>query len=340
MQTLIASIIVFGVIIFVHELGHFIAARRSGIKVLELALGFGPKIFGWSRDGTDYSLRAVPFGGFCRMLGEDDPEEKDHPDSFARKPLLNRIAVVAAGSIMNFLLAIMLLFSVYFFFLGVPEENSTKIGSVIDERPAAEAGIKEGDELKSIDGVTVNNWSEVVSQIESKAGVPITIELLRNGERELLTVTPLSEDTPDGSRGVIGITSHFAKYRLGASFGMAFDYIAFILTALYQTFTGQIPLDVVGPVGIIGFVGEAASMGIVNLIMLTALISFSLGFMNLLPIPALDGGRLIFLFIEGIRGKPLAPEKEGMIHMIGFAALILLIIVVTYNDLLRMDIIR
>ena len=169
MQTLIASIIVFGLIIFVHELGHYIAARLSGIKVLELALGFGPRLIGWSRGGTDYSLRIIPFGGFCRMLGED-PSEKDDPGNFTEKPLLSRIAVVVAGPLMNFVLALLLLFSVYFFFVGVPITDSTGIGNVVPGHPAAEAGLQTGDQLTAIDGVNVSNWNDVVSLIEDKEG--------------------------------------------------------------------------------------------------------------------------------------------------------------------------
>lgn len=336
MQTLIASIIVFGIIIFVHEYGHYIAARRSGIKVLELALGFGPRILGWSKEGTDYSLRAIPFGGFCRMLGED-PDEKDEPGNFMEKPIKNRIAVVAAGSVMNFVLAIVLLFVVYFFFVGVPVEESTQIGGVVPERPAAEVGLQEGDELLAVEGVAVDEWQDVVALIEQREGEEITLTFVREGDERTVSVTPVTQETPEGGeRGVIGITPPVAKYNFLGSITTSFQYIGLILTALYQTVTGQIPLDVVGPVGIIGFVGEAAAMGIVNLLLLTSLISFSLGIMNILPIPALDGGRLVFLVIEGIRGRPLDPEKEGFVHMMGFAALILLILVVTYNDILRM----
>ncbi len=336
MQTLIASIIVFGIIIFVHEYGHYIAARRSGIKVLELALGFGPRLLGWSKDGTDYSLRAVPFGGFCRMLGED-PAEKDEPGNFLEKSLGSRMAVVAAGSIMNFLLAIVLLFVVYFFFVGVPVEDSTAIGGVIPDRPAAEVGLQAGDEIVAVEGVTVDEWPDVVALIEERAGEAVTLNFIREGEERVVSVTPVLEPTPEGGeRGVIGIIPPVTRYAFLGSLSTSFQYIGLILTALYQTITGQIPLDVVGPVGIIGFVGEAAATGVVSLLLLTALISFSLGLMNILPIPALDGGRLVFLIIEGIRGRPLDPEKEGFVHMIGFAVLILLILVVTYNDILRL----
>lgn len=339
MQTLIASIIVFGLIIFVHELGHYIAARLSGIKVLELALGFGPRLIGWSRGGTDYSLRIIPFGGFCRMLGED-PSEKDDPGNFTEKPLLSRIAVVVAGPLMNFVLALLLLFSVYFFFVGVPITDSTGIGNVVPGHPAAEAGLQAGDQLIAIDGVNVSNWNDVVSLIEDKEGRQVELAFIRDGKQNVISITPIAEETPEGTRGVIGITPRVEKFVFGGAINSSFQYISFVLVATYQTLTGKVPLEVVGPVGIISFVGQAANNGIVSLMLLTALISFSLCIMNLLPIPALDGGRLLFLLIEGIRRRPLDPEKEGFIHMIGFAILIILILLITYNDLIRLDIFR
>lgn len=338
-QTLIASIIVFGLIIFVHELGHYIAARLSGIKVLELALGFGPRLIGWSRGGTDYSLRIIPFGGFCRMLGED-PSEKDDPGNFTEKPLLSRIAVVVAGPLMNFVLALLLLFSVYFFFVGVPITDSTGIGNVVPGHPAAEAGLQAGDQLIAIDGVNVSNWNDVVSLIEDKEGRQVELAFIRDGKQNVISITPIAEETPEGTRGVIGITPRVEKFVFGGAINSSFQYISFVLVATYQTLTGKVPLEVVGPVGIISFVGQAANNGIVSLMLLTALISFSLCIMNLLPIPALDGGRLLFLLIEGIRRRPLDPEKEGFIHMIGFAILIILILLITYNDLIRLDIFR
>ncbi len=339
MLTLIASIFVFGIIIFVHELGHYLAARRNGIKVLELALGFGPRVLGWEKDGTAYSLRAVPLGGFCRMLGED-PEERDEPGSFLEKPLRSRFAVVAAGSLMNFLLTIILIFVVHFFFLGVPVEDSTLVGGVIADQPAAEAGLREGDEIVAVEGEAVGKWPELVEKIEGRPGEEITLTLVREGEEKAVSLTPVKEETPEGERGVIGITSPVKKYVFFGSLAMSFEYIYIILASLYLTIAGEIPLEVAGPVGIVDFVGEAAATGLVNLLMLTALISFSLGLINLLPIPALDGGRLLFLLIEGLRGRPLDPEKEGLIHMIGFIMLIGLILVITYQDLIRLDIIR
>jgi len=415
--TLVAAIFVFGVIIFVHEFGHYLAARRAGIKVLELALGFGPRLLGWSRDGTDYSLRAVPLGGFCRMLGEDE-DEKDKPGNFMEKPVRSRIGVVAAGSLMNFVLAIVLIFVVYFFLLGMPAEDTTEIGQVSPDFPAAEAGLQEGDRILAVEGESVDKWQDLsriigssygekialaverngqhktikltpvvnlsllgmvieenaeignivselpaadaglqerdrivaaegkpvndlpqlVSIIENRPGEEVNLSVVRDGEEKTFSLVPVYQEHPQSLQAVIGIGPPTERFSFFRSLGASFSYIYMILESLYLTISGQIPLDVAGPVGIIDFVGEAAATGFANLLMLTALISFSVGLINILPIPALDGGRLLFLGIEGVRGKPMDPEKEGLIHMIGFAVLIALILIVTYHDLLRLDI--
>ncbi len=417
MLTLVAAIFVFGLIIFVHEFGHYLAARRAGIKVLELALGFGPRLLGWSRDGTDYSLRAVPLGGFCRMLGEDE-DEQDKPGNFMEKPVRSRIGVVAAGSLMNFVLAILLIFVVYFFLLGMPAEDTTEIGQVSPDFPAAEAGLQEGDHILAVEGESVNEWQDLshiiggkygenisltverngrqktfnltpvvdlsllgmavednaeighlapelpadeaglqegdrivavegkpvddlpglVSIIENRPGEEVNLTVVRDGEEKTFNLVPAYQEQLDGVRGIIGIGPPTERFSFFRALGTSFSYIYLILESLYLTISGQIPLDVAGPVGIIDFVGEAAATGFANLLMLTALISFSVGLINILPVPALDGGRLLFLGIEGVRGKPMDPEKEGLIHMIGFAVLIALILIVTYHDLLRLDI--
>lgn len=334
MKTLIASIFVFGLLIFFHELGHFLAARANGIEVLELAIGFGPKLLGWRRDKTDYSLRLFPLGGFCRMLGES-PEEAGRPGSFTEKSPGRRALVLAAGPAMNLLLALLLFFIIFFFFIGVQQLDSTSIGAVLPGTPAAEAGLQEGDEITAIDGEAVDNWTDLVRAIEKKPGENITLTAKRSGEIKVFNLT--AEIDPDGS-GKIGVSPHLERYRFGGALGTSFERFGFIIASIAQVFTGRVPLDVTGPVGIIKIVGDAAQTGLVNLLWLTGLISISLGLINLLPVPALDGGRLLFVIIEALRGRPLDPEKEGLIHFIGFLLLVALILLVTYNDLIRLDI--
>ncbi len=336
MQTFIAAVFVFGLLIFAHEFGHYIVARWSGIRVLELAIGFGPKILGWSKDGTDYSLRVFPLGGFCRMLGES-PEEANEPDSFPQKSVPKRAAVLAAGAITNLLLAFVVFFTIFFFLVGVPQTDSSRLGEVFSGSPAEEAGLQAGDEIISVDGIQVETWEQVVAAIENKPGQEVTIVARRNGE--VKEFAPVAELVPETGRGMVGISAVYEKYNFMESVQISLGHFGVVIDSLYQVISGREPLDVTGPVGIVIIVGEVAQTGFVNLLFLTGFISISLGLINLFPIPALDGGRLLFLLIEAVRGKPLDPEKEGVVHFIGFALLILLILLVTYNDLIRWDII-
>ncbi len=339
MQTMIASIFVFGLLILAHEVGHFLAARANGIRVMELAIGFGPRLLGWQsrKSGTLYSMRIFPLGGFCRMLGENPEDSCDAADSFARKGLLQRATVLLAGASMNLVLAVFLFFIIFFFLVGVPVTESPALGSVTPGLPAARAGFQPGDVILTIEGEQIRNWEEVTAGIELHPGEEISVVVKRDEEIKELRVVP--EPVPQTGRGVIGITPVYRRYDLAGSLGESFSRFGALVGSLVQVVTGRAPLDITGPVGIIIIVGEVAATGFVNLLWLAAVISVSLGLINLFPIPALDGGRILFLAIEGIRGKPLDPEKEGFIHFIGFALLILLIIFITYNDLIRWELI-
>ncbi len=332
MQTFIASIFVFGLLILVHELGHYFVARLTGIKVIELAIGFGPKLIGWTKNNIDYSLRAIPLGGFCRLLGET-PEEASEPDSFPQQPLLSRAAVLLAGATMNLLLAIVVFFIIFFFIIGVPGTDTARIGYIVEDSPAEAIGLEEGDLITAIDSNPVTEWEDVLTLISAKPNEEIALVIERNGvTRELVVV---AEEAPGEDRGVIGIGPQVDRYRFIPSLMFSLERFGMVIYSIYQVVTGQAPLDVAGPVGIIFVIGEVAGTGFVNLLLLTALISISLGIMNLLPIPALDGGRLFFLLVEAVRGKRIDPEKEGFIHFIGFALLIMLILFITYQDILR-----
>ena len=336
MQTLIASIFVFGLLILVHELGHYFVARLTGIKVLELAIGFGPKLIGWRKNEINYSLRIFPLGGFCRLLGEN-PDEASEPDSFPQKPILSRAAVLVAGASMNLFLAIAVFFIIFFFIAGVPDTGSARIGYIVEDSPAEAIGLEAGDMIRSIDGMPVSKWEDVLSIISARPNEEIYLIFEREGE--IKEVSVVSETAPESERGMIGIGPVIHKYKVLPSLVISVERFGAVIASIFQVITGQVPLDVAGPVGIIFVIGEVAQTGFVNLLLLTALISISLGIMNLLPIPALDGGRLFFLLVEAIRGRRIDPEKEGFIHFIGFALLILLILFITYQDLLRWDVI-
>ncbi len=336
MQTFIASIFVFGLLILVHELGHYFVARLTGIRVLELAIGFGPKLIGWTKNNIDYSLRVFPLGGFCRMLGENHEEAND-PDSFPQKPILSRAAVLVSGAAMNLLLSIVVFFVIYFFMVGITVTDTARIGIVVEDSPAEAAGLIGGDLITSIDGRPVNEWEDVLTIISAKPNEELALLVDREGESKEFKV--VAESAPESDRGMIGIIPVVEKYRFFPSLQASFTQFAFVVKSIFEVITGRAPLDVAGPVGIVIVIGEVAQIGFVNLLMLTGLLSISLGVLNLLPIPALDGGRLFFLLVEALRGRRIDPEKEGFIHFIGFTLLILLILFITYQDLLRWDII-
>ncbi|HHX24482.1 MAG: RIP metalloprotease RseP [Tepidanaerobacteraceae bacterium] len=328
MQTLIPSIIVFGMLIFFHEFGHFIVAKISDIKVNEFSLGFGPSLFKLKSKETDYLIRALPLGGYVKMEGEDS--QTNDPRAFNNKPALVRIGVVLAGPVMNFILAVLLLMMISFF-SGIA---TTRI-SVIPGEPAHEAGIKDGDIIYAIDDRKVNSWDEVVETISQKPNQELSITINRQGDYITFNINTKIE--PDTQRGIIGIKTMMERYSLSKSLKVGVDRTFWIskmtLQGLSQMITGKIEADVVGPVGMVQIVGEAAELGIFQLVYIAAIISINLGLFNLLPVPALDGGRTLFLVVELLRGKPVEPEKEGFIHFIGFAFLMLLMVIVLFKDL-------
>ncbi|HZK23855.1 MAG TPA: RIP metalloprotease RseP [Oscillospiraceae bacterium] len=339
MLTLVASVIIFGLLVFFHELGHFLVAKRVGIGVMEFALGFGPRLVHKEVGETVYSIRAFPLGGFVRLVGEE-PEEVEAEGSFQKQAVWKRFLVIAAGPLMNFILAIVLFSLIYFAFLGVPVYSSTAIGELLPEGAAAQVGLQSGDRIITIAGEDVNNWDELVALIHSHPGKELEIVYERNNQTSTVTVTP--ERDAETGEGRIGIGAETRKYALLPAIRMGIEhtvwFISFTATSLLQMVTGKVSADVMGPVGIISLVGEVARTGIMNLLSLAAIISLNLGFINLLPIPALDGSRLMFIALEGVRGRPVDPKKESFIHFIGFALLIVLMIVIAYKDLVRLNI--
>jgi len=239
---------------------------------------------------------------------------------------------------MNFLLAIILFSLVYFFFLGVPQSQSTQIGEVLPKSRAIEAGLQTGDVILAIDSLEMKNWNNVISYINANPGKQITLLVKRDNAELSVPVVPI-EETETG-KGLIGIAPVYKKYVFFSSIALGFTYtwffIKLIFVSIYQMITGAIPADVAGPVGIVAVVGEVTKTGLSNLFSLAAIISINLGIINLLPIPALDGSRILFLALEGIRGKPIDPKKEGFIHFIGFTLLIILMILIAFQDITRL----
>lgn len=333
------------VAILVHELGHFITAKRSKVKVEELGLGFPPRLLSFKRGETIYSLNLIPLGGFCRMAGEEDP---DVPGSLAGKSIKTRLLVLSAGSLFMLLFPLLLLPIAYMIPMARPvEDGGIQIESVAESSPAELAGIETGDILLSIDGQEVKTLEEVQQAIEYKLGEEVTLLLLRDDDLLEKTLTPRTkEETPEGE-GAIGIgmgplreTSAYPPWEaIPKGLGEYGRLWVAAKDALASLIAGEVPLKdaVAGPIGIAQMTGEVAALGAEPLIRLAALISVSLAIVNLLPIPGLDGGRIVFVAIEGIRrGKRISAKKEGMIHLIGFALLLMLIVLVSYNDVMRL----
>jgi len=344
-QTIIASLIVFGLIIFVHEFGHYIVAKLSGVRVEEFALGMGPKVISTKRGETVYSLRAFPLGGFCRMAGEQGNEEYSttavyDPGRFDQKPVLARMAIVVAGPLMNFLLAI-LVFTLIFGFIGVPTDYTTTIGEIRAGSPAERAGLQAGDRIIQINDTKLEAWTEMVKIINANPGVPLSLTVDKAGTVKTIQVTP--EADPESKVGLIGVTPKDPIWKrigliagLGKGLSQTWEITVLTIAGLVDMIRGKISAEgVSGPVGIIQLIDQSARFGLIYLANLTALISINLGLLNLLPIPALDGSRLLFMLVEAVRGKPVNPSKENFVHLVGFMLLMGLMILITYKDLMR-----
>lgn len=415
-QTVVSFIIIFGTLVFVHELGHLIFAKRAGILCREFAIGFGPKVFSFTKNETVYTIRWLPIGGFVRMAGEDveaveikpgyrvglkfdhdgkvnkiilnnkdkyrdikviEVEDVDlehklyvkgfedeedqmlqtfevHPKAvvvqdgvemqiapydrqFSSKTLGQRTMAIFAGPMMNFVLAIVI-FIVMAAIQGVVTDEA-KLGKLTDDGAAISAGLKKGDEVQSIDGSEVSSWTDVQQEIQKHPAEEIEFVVERDGKTLEIPVTPKEVERNGETLGVIGVYPPTEKTFTGViSYGFTETYYwtKEIFTLLGKLVTGQFNIDMLsGPVGIYVSTEEVAKSGVIYLLKWAGVLSINLGIMNLLPIPALDGGRLAFFAVEAVRGKPLDKQKEGMVHFIGFALLMLLMLVVTWNDIQR-----
>ncbi len=328
--TFISFVFVFGLIVFAHELGHFATAKFNGIKIHEFALGMGPTLIKKQGKETLYSLRLFPIGGFVKMEGED--EASDDPRSFTNKKPLQRLVVLAAGAIMNFILAYVLLV-IIMFSIGSP---SNIVGDTVVDLPAKAAGIIANDEITSIEGTPVKSWQDVIDSINGSGGAPLSIEILRDSKVLTFEVTPNVRE--DGTYQ-IGIQTKFVK-KFDQAFVMAGKQFWTFFTDIFKFFTQignkNVTAELVGPVGLVSIIGEVSRQGIMNLLLLAAYISVNLGIVNLLPFPALDGGRIIFVIIEMIMGKPINKEKEGFVHFVGFVILMALMIFLVFKDVSKL----
>ncbi|MFP4016134.1 MAG: RIP metalloprotease RseP [Halanaerobiales bacterium] len=352
MLTAISFIVVLGILVFIHEFGHYLTAKLVGIRVEEFALGFGPKLISTKKGETVYSIRGIPLGGFCKMTGETLPDEnmseeekaiyyetKEEGRTFDQKSPWQRFLVIFNGPLMNFVLA-MLISSLILFIYGLPIEgvNSNVMGDIVPGTPAAEAGLRVGDKVLEINGQEVEDWDDLVTAIKESDGSKLNFVVMRNGQKITLEITPIEDMDSQPYIGIVGETINrdvglFEALKLG--FISTFNYIKNFVTAIISMISGDIPGDVAGPVMIASMVGQAAHIGIKSLLNLTFILSVNLGLLNLLPVPALDGGHIFFIIIEIIRGKPLNPEKQNLINLIGLSLLMILMLFVIFVDLRR-----
>lgn len=349
MITIISFIILLGILIFVHELGHFLLAKRMGVGVLKFSLGFGPKLIGKKIGETEYLISVLPLGGYVKMIGEDPSDvvsPEDLKRSFQSQPILRRTAIVVAGPIFNLFLAA-LIFSLTFM-TGLPVITS-KIGDVLKESPAASAGLQKGDRIVAINGNPIKRWDEMVMVIQKSAGIKLTLTVEREGERFDVMVTPEKKKSKtifgeEKDVGMIGVAAggEFIKEYLSPPKAIlkgierTIDISVLTVVAIIKLIQRVIPAETIGgPILIAQLAGEQASAGFINFILFTAVISINLGVINLIPIPILDGGYLFFFIIEAIRGKPLSIKMRERAQQIGLFIIIALMIFAFYNDIMR-----
>lgn len=340
-MNIVIALIIFSIIILFHELGHFLLAKANGIKVNEFSLGLGPTLVGFTKGETKYSLKLLPFGGACMMEGEDG--ESTDERSFNSKSVWARISVVFAGPLFNFIMAwvfaLIVMASVGF--------DRPILTSVREGFPAAEAGLQEGDEIISMNGSRTHFFREVSQFSIFHAGEDAKIVYQRDGERYETVLSPKLDE--ESGRELFGMNGKAMRERgtvletIANSFYEIRYQICTTIESLKMLVTGKVGLkDLSGPVGIVKVMGETydsnesaggTGLALLSMINFSIFLSANLGIMNLLPIPAMDGGRLVFLIIEAIRRKKISPEKEGMVHFVGLVALMALMVFVMFNDI-------
>lgn len=348
MQSIIAFIFVLSVLVIIHEFGHFITAKYFGVRVERFSIGFGKPLVARRVRDTEYRISAIPLGGYVKMAG-DEPDEARSGDEreFRSKPPYVRSLIVIAGPLLNYVLAFFLFVAI--FAAGSPAVTS-KVGSLIDNYPAKSAGILPSDTIIMAEGKTVKYWDELTEIIHKKTGGALSLRVKRDGEILDFVITPKIKEAPDifGKKikiGLIGITPAgdvvFVRYNLFAAVKLSYERLMkltlYTYKGLWLILTGTLSFreSMTGPVGIFVITGEVARLGLVYLLQLLAVLSASLAIFNLIPFPVLDGGHLLFLAIEKLKGKPLKPKLHELINRAGMAALVALMAFVFYNDFVK-----
>lgn len=342
--SIIIAIILFSIIVIFHELGHFLLAKANGIKVNEFCLGLGPTLFGIQKGETKYSIKLLPFGGACIMEGEDESSQDNR--AFNNKSVWARMSVVFAGPFFNFIMA----FIFALIIICAAGYDSPKISGVVDGYAAEEAGFKAGDEIVKLNNTNIHFYREISLYSVLHKGEDVKVTYLRDGKTETTTLKPKYDE--ELGRYLYGFT--VSGERTKVNFGKSLIYSGYevkywiysTLESLKMLVTGGASVnDLSGPVGIVKNIGDSYESsvstsgfwyGILSMLSWGVLLSANLGVMNLLPLPALDGGRLVFLIVEAIRGKRIDPDKEGYVHLVGIVLLLILMVVVMFNDIRKL----
>ena len=343
----ILALLVLGVCVFIHEFGHYIAARACGLTVVEFAVGMGPAIFKWRKNDIDYSIRAMPIGGFCSFVGESADDEADDPRNINSQPAWKRLIMTVAGPLMNGVLALLvavLLMSAVGEYVIV-----NRIDTVTNGSPAQTAGILVGDKIVGVNGTLYDKAEDISAAIGATGESDVTLTIERDGQQ--LEITASKQYDEESGRYLMGVTFGTERVRMGffKAVGNSFSYCAELLKVMIQTlgqlFTNKEVMDsVAGPVGTVSMVTEytrtsfeqSFAEGMTMVLNLLVIISMNLGLMNLLPLPALDGGRTVLLIIEAVTGKHLSRKAEAIVHFAGLILLLGLIALITGRDILRL----
>ena len=337
--TIVASVFVFGLLVLFHEFGHFIMAKATGMRVDEFAIGFGPKIVSKKIGETEYSIRCVPLGGFNDIAGMD-PAENDAGDrGYCEKPVWKRMIVIVAGPLMNFLLPIVIFFFI-FMIVGLSSPSTRpELGEVMPDQPAAMAGLQSGDRIDAINEETINEWDDIVRIVHGADGSPMKIAYHRGDEARQATVIPVFDK--QNNRMIIGIMGALDTWQpsvIEAAEAALFKtgYVIYhMIEGLVQIFTGEAAAELAGPLGVMQMTGTVAKLGFAALMNFAALLSLNLGIINLLPVPALDGGHFVTLLLEALRGKPLGEKAMHYTQIAGITVLVALMLFATKNDIVR-----
>lgn len=352
MITIISFIIVIGIIVFIHELGHFIAAKLSGVRVEEFSLGFPPKMISRKVGETEYQLAWIPLGGYVKLSGMldeslDENYNPDDPRGFMKQPLIRKVFIIVSGVLMNLLLA-WIIYSGLIIYQGVGTLSGTTITMVSPDFPAAEAGIIPGDRIVEINGRQVDDWQQMTEEIRQLAGIPTTVSWFR--EDSLMTAEIMPKPMPDlnlttmkiDTVGKIGVMGTIVSEPVGPLTAIGYGALQVFwiqelsFKSLVAIITSKVSIrEIAGPIGIARMSGETARSGLLSFLGFIAMISSAVAFMNILPIPMLDGGHLIFIFIEAAIRRPIPEKLKINLIRLGFAAIILLLIVVSYNDVIK-----